>query len=389
MNVALPAAPHPAEQRRRAWLDTCRLADVADAWLALRSEPPAQRWRRDYARHQPDADPWAVCVLQADDGRLVRIEAQRCAQPDSLDDPVLGPLRLAAFPADPALPGLAKVVASLHDSQVVRYRPGKRCTLRGWTADGERFVKVTSGGERLYRDGLTLWHAYRTRVLSTAVAQPHAWDEATQALWQGVVAGRPILPDLLGAAGDKVAHRLGFALAELATSGCRPTLTHDAAVQLGRTRRAMQRTSRIVPALGRRLQQFDAQLARRHASLTPATLVPVHGAPHAHQWLIDADRLGLIDFDRFALGEPEFDLATFVAELDTERGLSRPVQAIEQAMIDGYAAGGVTIDPRRTALYRAHKRLSKVLRTAFALRSDAAERAAHLLDSAQAALDAA
>lgn len=387
MNVS--GAPHPAQPRWRAWLDTCRLADVVDAWLARRSEPPAQRWRRDYARHQPDADPWAVCLLQASDGRLVRVEAQRSVQPDGVDDPVLGPLRVVSFPADPALPGLVQVVASLRDPQVVRYRPGKRCTLRGWAASGERFVKVTSGGERLYRDALTLWSAHCAGALSTAVAQPHAWDEATQAFWQGVVAGRPILPDLLGAAGERVAHRLGVALAELATSGCRPTLTHDAAVQLERTRRAIQRTSKIAPELGPRLQQFEAELAHRHARLVAVPLVPVHGAPHAHQWLVDGDRFGLIDFDRFALGEPEFDLATFVAELDTERGLSLPVQAIEQAMIAGYAAGGVSIDPRRASLYRAHKRLSKVLRTAFALRSDATERAAHLLDSAQAVLDAA
>ena len=41
--------------------------------------------------------------------------------------------------------------------------------------------------------------------------------------------------------------------------------------------------------------------------------MPVHGAPHQHQWLADGQRLGLIDFDRFALGDPELDLAVTLA----------------------------------------------------------------------------
>ena len=107
-----------------------------------------------------------------------------------------------------------------------------------------------------------------------------------------------------------------------------------------------------------------------------------------HQWLIDEDRLGLVDFDRFALGEPEFDLSTFVAELDTEKALTRPVEAIESAMIEGYGARGIEIDVARARLYRAHKRLSKVMRTAWSVRADAAQRAERHLRSAESLLQA-
>jgi aminoglycoside phosphotransferase (APT) family kinase protein len=101
----------------------------------------------------------------------------------------------------------------------------------------------------------------------------------------------------------------------------------------------------------------------------------VHGSPHMHQWLVDGVRLGLIDFDRFALGEPEFDLATFLAELDTERRLQTPVAAIEAALIQGFESAGIGIDAKRIGLYRVYKHIAILKRRARAVRPDAAARA--------------
>jgi thiamine kinase-like enzyme len=102
-----------------------------------------------------------------------------------------------------------------------------------------------------------------------------------------------------------------------------------------------------------------------------------------HQWLLDdaaADaavdrRLGLIDFDRFALGEVELDIATLLVELDYEDQLSATPAAIESAVIAGFHASGVDVDRSRLRLYGAHKRISKVTREAWALRTDGARRA--------------
>jgi Ser/Thr protein kinase RdoA (MazF antagonist) len=125
--------------------------------------------------------------------------------------------------------------------------------------------------------------------------------------------------------------------------------------------------------LGRILETF----ATRHASLSADRLVPVHGAPHMHQWLLDSDgdRLGLIDFDRFAHGEVELDIATLLVELDYEELLSETPEAIERAVIAGFEDCGVVIDRARLRLYSAHKRMSKVTREAWALRTDGERRA--------------
>ena len=107
--------------------------------------------------------------------------------------------------------------------------------------------------------------------------------------------------------------------------------------------------------------------------------MPVHGAPHVNQWLSAGDQLGLVDFDRFALGEPELDIATFVAELASESERQAPVDAYTSAMVEGYCEVGVTIDVPRIELHLLHKLVAKVTRTAWALRVDGPERAARHL----------
>jgi aminoglycoside phosphotransferase (APT) family kinase protein len=113
----------------------------------------------------------------------------------------------------------------------------------------------------------------------------------------------------------------------------------------------------------------------------------VHGAAHLGQWLVDdTGRLGLVDFDRFARGEPEFDLATFVVELRAaSRG--RPTEELETAVLDGFRAVAGEVDAQRLALYISHGQLGTVARTACALRPDAEERAAPLLEELQSPLD--
>lgn len=171
------------------------------------------------------------------------------------------------------------------------------------------------------------------------------------------------------------------ALGTLARSSVRPSATVTSADQLQRTQRAVNNAIRRLPALGDDLGRIPDPFAAQHLALSPDTLVPVHGAPHMHQWLLDCDDdnsdhgLGLIDFDRFALGEVELDIATLLVELDYEEDLHATPTAIEDAVIGGFEASGVGIDRSRLALYGAHKRMSKVTREAWALRTNGERRA--------------
>ena len=101
----------------------------------------------------------------------------------------------------------------------------------------------------------------------------------------------------------------------------------------------------------------------------------VVGVP-AESDLYNKGRLGLVDFDRFSLGDPELDVATFTSEVDFMKSTTISTEKLNQAFIDGYEACYGKLDPERLRLYRAHKRFAKVHRTACGLRPDAPLRSA-------------
>ena len=200
-------------------------------------------------------------------------------------------------------------------------------------------------------------------------------------------AGRTREPEPARAPWAQLARQVGASLGQLATATVRPSQADDATGQLARTKRALARAAAAAPALAPGLRRASDSLTRAHDRLGARPLVPVHGAAHLGQWLVDdTGRLGLVDFDRFAWGEPEFDLATFVVEL-TRAVAGTPTAELETAVVDGFRAVAGEPDEQRLALYILHRRLAKVARTACALRPDAEERAAPLLEKLQSPLD--
>ncbi len=259
-----------------------------DAWAAKHAAD-AGSWRRIYGKLRPKRSPWALLVYQAESGLTVQV---RLTEPG--DDTTVWDTRVAARPlggleilpcaADPELPGLAEVLESLDGGRVVRYHPGNRCVVHGWSAGDARYVKVLSTEVDHQAEAFARWQASTSGELSFAVAEPHGWDARLRASWYGVVPGQ----------------------------------------------------------------------------------------------------LGLIDFDRFAFGEPEFDLATFLVELRAFKDL--PVDELRTALLVGFRSVAGGMDEERLALYVEHKRLAKVARLASSLSPDGQDRAAGLLDDLQSSV---
>jgi Ser/Thr protein kinase RdoA (MazF antagonist) len=365
-----------------------------DAWAAQRSPDRLGPWRRVYGKLWPQRSPWAVLVYQAVDGTTVQVRLLEGTDP-RVDDPGgflpvgdLGPVEIVPCEADRALPGLATVLAALDTPRVVRYHPGIRCTVHGGAGSAARFVKVYANKVDDQQEVRTRWEASGSGALSFAVAEPHGWDETSRSSWYGVVPGGPVSPELFGPQGTQLAHQVGASLGELASAPLRPTRTDDATNQLVRTKRGLARAAAAAPALAAGLRRASDVLTRAHDRLGARPLVPVHGAAHLGQWLVDdAGRLGLVDFDRFAQGEPEFDLATFVVELRASSRGRPPQEELETAVVDGFRAVAGEVDAQRLALYVLHRQLGRVARTACALRPDAEERAAPRLEELQSPLD--
>ncbi len=372
--------------------------DYHDRILALEADDPAgylpstsTGWRRIFARLQPEASSWAVLAYEPDqpagDGsawlvRMVEMCDGGAGGPAAVVHPA-GDLVITSLADDVKLTGLRRLADNAGADgpravTLLRYRPQRRCTLRITDHTHDYVVKVLADdrGERFHRDAGELWRVAQDGELGFRVAEPIRWEETTRSVWQGIVPGVPIASQLLGADGESIARDMGAALGTLARSTVLPSATVTSDDQLQRTRRAVDQAIRRVPALTDDLQRILDALSSRHHALSHDRLVPVHGAPHMHQWLVDDERqLGLIDFDRFALGEIELDIATLLVELDYEGDLKQSIGTIADAVIEGFADRGCEVDRSRLQLYCAHKRMNKVTREAWALRTDGERRA--------------
>lgn len=381
-------SPYASRLAALASPDVAQQVTRASATLVAPEVPPESEWVREYGRFRPASDPWAVLVMVCA-ALPVRLTLGFVSEgPADLVHPETGPLVVHRFPDDTGLPALPSVLAALTDLHVVRYRPGRRCTARGTTDEGDRFVKVLRDpAPELQHDAEALWESGQRGELGFRVAEPVGWDASAGALWQGVVPGVDASASVFGPDGAELCVRIGAALGELARSTVVPAQLAPSSDQRARTDRALRRVVERVPGLAARAAAVGAVIEQRHEQLRPRELVPAHGSAHTHQWLVaDDGALGLIDFDRFALGEPELDIATFAAELDTERTLALPVEVLERALCDGYESVAGRLDPDRIALYRTEKRIAKVARTAWAIRADFAERAERHLRTVEADL---
>ncbi len=381
--------------RHRERIAALRGGDVVLGALAEAGSSSSSRrtWRRTFGRIELDREHYATLVLERDQPQeIVLVEAFE-ARPERRPDecaviraPDVGWLRIVPFDRDPRLSTLATVTAEAERSDVVRYRPYRRCTLRITDREGVRFVKVFADGrgDSIHAAGVALWTAHRRGELPFAVPRPGAYSARTRTVWQSVARGAPAVTHLYGGQGGELAGRIGGAAAALTRSRVAPAARYDAAAQLADSHRKATELLRLVPRLAPAVELVLDELRALHDRIGVRRPRPIHGAPHPNQWLLRGDRLGLVDFDRVALGDPERDAATFMAELDFEDRTAVAVDELNGAFLSGYEDVAGPLDPSLLRAYRAHKRLAKALRTARALRPDGDERAdRHLARAAE------
>lgn len=350
------------------------------------------RWGQTYARREIGAKRFTVVLESATPPQRLCIVESFATEPDvqgvmqvCIKPKHLGWLRLTRFPWDAKMPSLGAVLADASDATVVRYRPGKRCTLRVSRGGGQAvFAKVFSDerGAAIYSAGIMLWQARARGELAFEVAEPLGWDSARRTLWQGAVPGAPIAARLSDRSGVVLALRMGRALASLALApSVRPGLHFDASGQQRRTQRCLDDLRRWLPASADAIASLESTLHRAHAVVPQRELRVLHGAPHSQQWLEVDDDLGLVDFDRLSLGDAELDVGTFLAEMDFENPRRFSVDRINAAFLEGYEAVAGRLDRRLLELYRGHKHLARAQRLARSFKPDAGERAAWLIAS--------
>ena len=354
-------------------------------------------WRRSYTRFTHEANAYCTLLFETTQAPqklclviLTRQKPDNHLQGAHFLDPLLGWMCIMPFYRDPVLTSLPGILARYPDSRVVRYRPLKRCTLtaRHASRDETVFVKVFADqrGKNIFNDSRLLWNARQQRRLGFDVAEAIDWDAASQAVVLGMVKGESLTRQLFSSQGAGIAKRMGQACGSLPACGLTPALTFNRYTQYLRTQRYASELKQRLPILDRAIDRFLVTVSGYNQSLPKAPLRPIHGAPHAHQWLDSGDRLGLIDFDRFCMGDPELDVATFVAEMDFEDPAQVPIDAINQAFMHQYEQQAGPLNLPLFQLYRAQKRLAKALKAARSVRQGAMDRATRHFHFAAACL---
>ncbi len=269
-------------------------------------------------------------------------------------------VRVLAHGEDPRLPGLAAAAAA--GGRVVVHRHRRRAVV----GTPDRFVKFLARG----RAPRVAERSDRLHGLGTAAgfAVPAVLARAEDRVEFSVLPGRSLHE--LGAAGQADAYRAAWeewarCWPALATAVPGTELPEHAAEDEARTLARWAGHLEAFPGLLEAPPGTAAALALRigqELSALPAarrTRVVLHRDLHDKQLLFDGARLGLLDFDTAALGEPELDLANLSVhlELRVEQGLLDPaLRAAGQEAVT-VVSRALGADPARLALHAEAARL--------------------------------
>lgn len=260
----------------------------------------------------------------------------------------------AGLPALPTLVDAATAAAVLQQSlrnagyavdvagcvpEVVRYKPGSRCTIvyRMDYGDGvagpDPLVVKTHQGDK----GRTAWEAMQAlwaRPVITdgfvTLAEPLAYFPEGRVLVQGPVPeertlkdlAREALTDAIGepSAGSldelrEMLARTAAALAALHGSGARYGRSATWEEELAEVRGVVARLATTVPHIGTAADPLLSRLEALHSSAPADPLVSAHHDFRPAQVLLHEGRIGFIDFDGACRAEPALDLGRFRAKL--------------------------------------------------------------------------
>ncbi|GAB2616932.1 aminoglycoside phosphotransferase family protein [Kocuria himachalensis] len=269
-------------------------------------------------------------------------------------------VRVLPHGEDPRLPGLGAAVEA--GGRVVVHRHRRRAVV----GTPDRFVKFLARG----RAPRVAERSDRLHGLGAAAgfAVPAVLARAEDRVEFSVLPGRSLHE--LGAAGQADAYRAAWeqwarCWPALATAVPGVELPEHAAEDEARTLARWAGHLEAFPGLLEAPPGAAAELARRigeELSALPAarrTRVVLHRDLHDKQLLFDGARLGLLDFDTAALGEPELDLANLSVhlELRAAQGLLDPaLRAAGQEAVT-VVSRALGADPARLALHAEATRL--------------------------------
>ena len=352
--AALASLRRPAQARHakqsRAFASLHRIARPSGSRLTLRRAWPRADGRLllEY-RDERGTAVGAQAGLDADAIRSEHRRATRAAVPAPVAHDQRPGVLIHADGADGRLPALHGVLRQ-PGARLVSHRATRRAVV----ALDHAHVKVLRPDRTA-----AVAHAAHTGadLMAGACSVPDvlAIDTTAGTVTYATLPGGRLIDVLQTSAAVEAMSALGSVLRTLHAAP-RPSGVHlhDAAREARVVTDATTAIAPYAPELARRATRAAVAAARRLTDLAVPTPVPVHRDLHDKKVLLTpGGRLGLLDFDTLALGDPALDLGNLLAHLELRalqhRCTPADTERLAAALLDGYHAGSHI--RRRAAAY--------------------------------------
>jgi hypothetical protein len=238
-----------------------------------------------------------------------------------------------------AAPAYHNIQIQSCDPQIVRYKPGDRCTILyrlQYTSDtpldvhAPALVVAKTTRQEKERNAFAslsaLWNASFGSSGPVRIAEPIAYDPDLKVFLQGPIWEDRTLADLflsaldegtpeaLGAVSEAMS-KTAEGLANLHGSGV--TIGHAVswADEMAEVEENLFPLRMVFPEIPSHAEPFLDRLKQLEALTSPEPFVPSHGTFRPVQVLLYKEELGFIDFDSFCQSEPARDLSMFLTSM--------------------------------------------------------------------------
>jgi Ser/Thr protein kinase RdoA (MazF antagonist) len=214
----------------------------------------------------------------------------------------------------PAMPG-----RPLRLPQLMRYVPMHRALFRHvpkCPAEPTLYLKVFEPGKdgKAARNLAMLTEAAARGGLGFQPPRLLVYSPRLRAVAMSEVRGTR-LTELLSTATPSVFSAVGRALAGLHASDLKPSDTWTAQWEIKALYRAMDGVKKALPAVTPALSLLLKQIVALQERLQFIERTPIHANLFGDQILCDSDRIGIVDWDDLAWGDPLYDVGRLIAHL--------------------------------------------------------------------------
>lgn len=355
-----------------------QLLDSNTLWERMSSAARQQAIERHSVSHQVDAllQLWEQVLSQAGDAKAAAASRRTVSDPFGAiadkDLPTL-PLALDFAQVRPAFKHAFPTLSAAgfvrpKSIRVVRHKPGRRAVVEYDVHIRENGIitgRLTLIGKvrarRYGNEGFRLQQALWDAGLNTdsgdniAVPEPLGIIPEFRMWFQRKVSGRTaevVFSRATTAEGVALARRVAEAIVKVHRSGVPTEKAHAMADELRILRTCFEKVKALRPDWAVRLDRLFVACENAGAALPAPAACGIHRDFYQSQVIVDGERLWLLDFDLYCLGDPGLDVGNFIGHLTEqalrERGSAAAFEPVEQALEDRFV--GLEGEPVRAAV---------------------------------------